>query len=558
MLSLLAALLVGCGGSHDARVTAELDRADSLLRTSDTAAHSAALRQMLALDTARALQSDEALRARHALLLVQARYKCYVTIPADSALIDQARRYYADHHGSSANHERYTRTLIYSGAVAEELGHPQQAMQYYLEAEDTADPNDHFNLGYVNLRIGGIYESEYTTDSTDLVRYKYALPHFEKAGSDYYQAVCLTGIGGLYRTHNNDSALHYLQQAISFSKEHGLTYNYYKSLDKLCGLYYYLAEYKKSKDLATKLIQENQGEYDGTQYLSYGIRSFAELGMTDSAEQYFKMLPLPQSLVDSMRWLKDLAEIYRSKGDFRNYSVYAFKSDSIADVLMLNSYQVQLKEAEEKYNNASIKLNSAQKQNVIYILLIVLFALSVLLLILSLLYQRVRKRHLMSLAEMGTISSRLIQAEKMLKENHSATQKAVEAHFAVVKELNEKLSYDMTSISFFDLLHGKRVNCDLSLEKLSDKFWVNLRTAVDAENAGIVSHIEDMNVCDNNDVRLVMLCFFGLSNEVIKLCMNFTNKRTVSNYKNRIIKLISTTENTLDEYKMKFISLKNK
>ena len=62
LLSLLTALLVGCGGSHDARVTAELDHADSLLRTSDTAAHSAALRQMLALDTARALQADEALR----------------------------------------------------------------------------------------------------------------------------------------------------------------------------------------------------------------------------------------------------------------------------------------------------------------------------------------------------------------------------------------------------------------------------------------------------------------------------------------------------------------
>ena len=135
-----AVLLVGCGGSHDARVTAELDRADSLLRTSDTAAHSAALRQMLALDTARALQTDEALRARHALLLTQASYKCYVTEPADSALIDQALRYYADHHGSTADHERYTRALIYSGAVAEELGHPQQAMQYYLEAEDTADP----------------------------------------------------------------------------------------------------------------------------------------------------------------------------------------------------------------------------------------------------------------------------------------------------------------------------------------------------------------------------------------------------------------------------------
>ena len=62
MLLFFAALLVGCGGSHDALITAELDRADSLLLTSDTAAHRAALRQMLALDTARALQADEALR----------------------------------------------------------------------------------------------------------------------------------------------------------------------------------------------------------------------------------------------------------------------------------------------------------------------------------------------------------------------------------------------------------------------------------------------------------------------------------------------------------------
>ena len=50
VLFLLVMALAGCGGSHDARVTAELDRADSLLLTSDTAAHRAALNRMLALD----------------------------------------------------------------------------------------------------------------------------------------------------------------------------------------------------------------------------------------------------------------------------------------------------------------------------------------------------------------------------------------------------------------------------------------------------------------------------------------------------------------------------
>ena len=150
--SLFTALLVGCGGSHDARVTAELDRADSLLRTSDTAAHSAALRQMLALDTARALQVDEALRARHALLLTQAQFKCYA-FPSNDSLINIARNYYANHHSSAQDRELYTRSLIYSGAVAQMTDNPQQVMQWYLEAESAADPNDHFNLGYTNLRI---------------------------------------------------------------------------------------------------------------------------------------------------------------------------------------------------------------------------------------------------------------------------------------------------------------------------------------------------------------------------------------------------------------------
>ena len=422
--SLFTALLVGCGGSHDARVTAELDRADSLLRTSDTAAHSAALRQMLALDTTRALQSDEALCARHALLLVQARYKCYATIPADSALIDTAYRYYADHHSSSADHERYTRSLIYSGAVAEELGHPQQAMQHYLEAESTADPNDHFNLGYVNLRIAEIYQAEYTTDSTDLVRYKQALPHFVKAGSDYYQAVCLTGIGGLYRTHNNDSALHYLHQAVAFSKEHGLTYYYYKALDNLCGLYYYLEDYTKSKDLATKIYRENQGIYDGTKYLSYGVKSFAKLGRADSAELLFKLRPLPITKVDSMIWLDDLAEIYRANSDYRNYSTFAIRSDSIADMIMLNSHQAQLKEAEAKYGKTELQLKNAQLRNK-------LLVYSVIILILLAIFGYFIFKHCQDKKKWQSLVTELYENRNELEDNHTDLLAATKKHEAL-------------------------------------------------------------------------------------------------------------------------------
>ncbi len=554
-LSLLTALLVGCGGSHDARVTAELDRADSLLRTSDTAAHSAALRQMLALDTARALQSDEALRARHALLLVQARYKCYVTEPADSALIDLARNYYTGHHSSAQDHERYTRALIYSGAVAEELGHPQQAMQYYLEAESAADPNDHFNLGFVNLRIGNIYESEYTTDSTDLVRYKQALPHFVKAGSDYYQAVCLTGIGGLYRTHNNDSALHYLQQAISFSKEHGLTYNYYEALDKLCGLYYVTNEYEKAKDVAMQIYRENQGTYDGTQYISFGIISFVKLGMTDSAKHYLKLLPAPQTQVDSIMYHKDLLAIAESKNDDKSVISHYLMTDEITDSIIVQSKAELLKTTEQEYKTNLLKRETEKAKGKLWFLWTVIAL--IVLPTCYVTYKFFKAKALMSRLNrenrsisqtLANLQEKANKLEQKAKENQAdaiSADRAIDSEMAILTELKEKLSFPR-KLSFKDVLFSQGLSTKLTLKPLSPDFWNNLLQVANIKTKGLISYLNNNYDCKPKDLRFISLVSLGFSNQMIQQCMDYSNIKTVSNYKSNIIKNITGENKTLD------------
>ena len=599
-LSLLAALLWGCGGSHDARVTAVLDHADSLLRTSDTAAHSAALRQMVALDTARALQVDEALRARHALLLTQAQFKCYA-FPSNDSLINIARNYYADHHSSAQDHELYTRSLIYSGAVAQMTDNPQQAMQWYLEAESAADPNDHFNLGYINLRIAEIYQSEYITDSTDLVRYKQALPHFVKAGSDYYQAICLTGIGGLYRTHNNDSALYYLQQAISFSKEHGLTYNYYEALEKLCGLYYYLEEYSKSKDLATKIYRDNQGAYDDTKYISLGIKSFAKLGMIDSAEYYLKLMQLPQNVVDSMTQLDMLAEISYAKHDYQNYSVHAMKCASMADSIMLNSYQLQLKDTEEKYNNTLLKLNNSRLKFNLLLLFTILLILLLLLLLLLQRYRNIKRQIKLANSEKDSIQSEmqrlaleqelakvrleqletekgqlasdnerleiekeerehaLAQASLMANKNRGDTNtpKLLACHYALLRELSEKLQCDDSNVSFLTAIFTSRKRYNLTIGKLSKEFWANLEYVVNTGYQGIITHVkQNCPKCSEVDARFIALSCLGFSNEVIKLCLGFTNIKTISSYKTYTMKKLTGKNQNIDDFIKEFLHSK--
>ena len=596
LLLLLAVLLWGCGGGHDARVMAELDRADSLLLTSDAALHDSVRQQLEALDTARALRSDEALRARHALLLSQAQFKCYL-FPSNDSLINIACNYYAEHHSSAQDRELYTRSLIYSGAVAQMTENPQQAMQFYLEAEVAADPNDHYNLGYINLRIAELYEGEYVSDSTDIVRLKQALPHFKAAGDDYWQAVCLSGIGGLYRTHNNDSALHYLQQAIAFSEKHGLTNNYYVALDKLCGLYYYMKDYSRSKDLATEIYRENQGDYDGLQYLSYGVRSFAKLGMTDSAEYYLKLLPAPKSQEDSVAWLDVQADVYRAKGDYRNYSTFAFKGDSIADVMMLNSYQVQLKEAEEKYNNTVLKLNNSKLK---FNLFLLISALSLLILVMLLLLERYRiiKRQIkVANSEKSLIESEMqrlaleqdvakMSLEKLEKENDqlvtdnrqlttdkerleierervlarvtlktlSSTENVntpvlLVCHHAVLRELTEKLKCDDENISFLNAIFTTRKRFNLRVGELSKEFWINVEKVANLGFNGIISYVrKNYPDASENEIRFIALSCLKLSNEVIKVCLNLTNIKTVSSYKTYILYRVTGKMQNIDDF----------
>ena len=546
LLLFFAALLVGCEGSHDARVTAELDRADSLLRTSDTAAHAAALRQMLALDTARALQSDEALRARHALLLVQTRYKCYVTEPADSALIDSALSYYADHHGSAADHERYTRALIYSGAVAEELGHPQQAMQHYLEAESAADPTDHFNLGYINLRIASLYQDEFTTDSTDLVRLKQALPHFMAIDDIYYQATCLTNIGGLYRTNNNDSALHYIQRAISFSKKHRLTYNYYEALDKLCGLYYVTNEFEKAKDIATQIYRENQGLYGGTQYLSFGIMSFAKLGMTDSAQYYLGLLPEPLIQVDSIMYHKALLAIAESKGEDKSVILHYLKSDEITDSIIDQSKAELLKTTEQQYKTNNLKRETEKAKGKVWLLSIIIGAIVIFFGYFIFNYKQDKKKW-------QSLVTELYENRNELEDNHtdllSATKKhealrtLLVQHFKLMDELI-KLGDSNPNSKLFQQLKDQ-----ISATYSDKNFVTEMRNFVSMHadetlTDFLASCDKNLNEIENN---IVTLTACGFSSPEIALLTNQKDASYIRVVRHRISKKLNL-DSPLEQY----------
>ena len=137
----LGAMVPSCSNSH---------RYDNRLMAADSLIHDHADSAMALLE---ALSSNDLAtdgdRAYRDLLLVQARYKAYVTATSDSD-INYALAYYKQH---PKEKEKLTRANIYKGAVMEELGHPDSALLYFKTAETTADPDDYYNLGYSKMRI---------------------------------------------------------------------------------------------------------------------------------------------------------------------------------------------------------------------------------------------------------------------------------------------------------------------------------------------------------------------------------------------------------------------
>lgn len=193
--------LGGCGGHphYDTRLTA----ADSLLKLDVDSA----LTLLEAINPGSL--GNEADRAYHALLLTEARYRCYIPATSDS-LINLALDYY-ERHGEER--EKLTRAYIYKGAVMEELGENREAMQHYKRALSQVAADDYFNQGYIRLRMGNIYRNNLVADSADIMMFKEALNYFKQVPDSFYVLTCLAEIGSSYGKNNLDSVLHYLYLA---------------------------------------------------------------------------------------------------------------------------------------------------------------------------------------------------------------------------------------------------------------------------------------------------------------------------------------------------------
>ena len=533
----LVAVVTGCGGMH--RYDARLAAADSLMLD----VPDSALALVQAVDPASLTREGD--RAYRDLLLTQARYRCYITATSDSD-INRALNYYRRHDGER---EKLTRAYIYKGAVMEELGHPDSAMLYYKHAEATAAPDDYFNLGYVNMRIGTLYDNYYAYDGMDINKFESALMFFKLANELRYQHTCLNVLGCLYRETKPQEAEQLLKKALSISQEFNDTTAILVDSHALVVLYYYTKDYKTALHLIHYMKQFGYPK-DISMYTTIA-NVYSRLGMPDSAVIFLNYAQNEgiDDDVNRLYYLESLSEIALARGDSLNYLAYNRSYNQMSDSLVGNTEKLLISKTENDYDtivHGNIKTHSHHmKYGVIVITIIAVLSF----IMFFAFYWRRHKRYQQIFNELKRESdtqlkslNKLQQTIDKLKINDQQTKWFVNNQMDMLRDITEACYHNPKNKL---AVHVKSL---LQFNDNNRQNWTGLYDYIDAEYNDIMSAtLKNYPQLNDKDLLLIALTCLGFSYIQIAIIMGYSNHTSVSILKKRLAEKMKL-ENSINDY----------
>ena len=116
-----------------------------------------------------------------------------------------------------------------------------------------------------------------------------------------------------------------------------------------------------------------------------------------------------------------------------------------------------------------------------------------------------------------------------------------------IKSHDEKRTKKIIPLSSF--LKTLNENKDILEIDLSKSFWEKMERSVDGEYSGIMTYVRNKYpLLSEQDLKLFCLSCAHLSPQIIKLCLKYSNAKTVSNYRKKIIKLKMGLDLSFDEF----------
>ena len=546
-LTLIAPLLGGCGG----RVTEpKLVRADSLM----DAAPDSALALLLTIDSSRL--DGRANQAYYALLLTQARYKCYIPATGDS-LINIAVDYY-DHWYRDRN--KRTRSLLFKGCVMEELDTIESALVSYLQAKSVADEKDYYNLGQINYRIGNLFNMYYDFSERTLHYYEESLKCFELQNNKFWTAICLNDMGNVIAATKPKKGIALLKRSAKLFDELNDTDRFVNTAKSLSNCCFYDSSFVEAKNWAMLVI--NQFPEKISDAICYSAASaYARLGMADSAQFVFdKTSPDSDDVMIIMR-TRAQREIALCKKDYAAYTYYKELNEQISEPMINSTEKSNLARVELNFEQQQASSHSRQSKSALTG--IVLIAALLILVIVCAHHRKMSKLNklLVSLKKSEAKShqellSKIAELENMGTEIGSEENKLNGLHDdmnEMIRLLREifKTGYQSPENQFLNNVQSimRRIKQNEDQEfcrrfyHFVDVYYNNIITETQKRYPGI----------KNQDIFFIALSCSGFSYLEITFCMGYTNPTYVSGKRKRIAQSMGL-KCSLEEYISSFVS----
>ena len=538
IIVVLVAVVTGCSGAH--RYDGRLVAADSLMRSNPDSI--LALLEALPVDSL----TTEGDRAYHGLLLAQARYKAYVVATSDSD-INRALNYYRTH---SREREKLTRAYIYKGAVMEELGHPDSAMLYYKSAEATAAPDDYFNLGYIKMRIGSLYNDYYSMSGKEIEKYEESLQCFKMSGDTSYMLIAMNNLACFYRDSKPKKAETLLMRACDIALSVGDTSKLNYSKSALTLLYYNEQRYEEARRLIGQVIANSDMNL-GSDFYFTAANVYARLGMRDSALWFFNFSKQIDDNSDyyRMNYLYCLSELALANGDTITYLKLNQESELIADSLKSNVEKLNIYDIDQKFDKEVSRIIQKKQIKAKRLLIGVSILVALMMLLLLLMYYRKVHRYDILIDE--------LRKEALEANNHQSLdlkptisdqhlKDFISEHTALMREVIEECYHAPNSVV------SKNIQDIVKYQEKNKDAWVNMFPYIDMENNNIMTITKkDFPQLDEKDLMIVALTAMGYSCAQIAIILGYSSARGITTIRNRVAKKMGI-DCRLVEYVEKF------
>ena len=335
----------------------------------------------------------------------------------------------------------------------------------------------------------------------------------------------------------------------------------YTPKSKLAGCYYYLNDYPRSKDLAMDVFYNGKDFSEETQFYYYAAWSYLKMGFLDSAKYIFSMTPLPLDAVDSMNRFDVAAEIAKANSNAVEYGKAMLQSLDIRILIESTKSDSLLKKAESDYHIAQVQKKEKEMTTNYYLSIAISGALLLLVVVIGV--KTIRRFYLIKkleeekkVIEQELVQLRELQKQRTLDKLDVSTQ--VGYRIDLLNELFDSIRFKIKktddrkgrSIIFLSSIVKGLSNDYVPMKvNLSDEFWNKMKKSVDGEFRGIASYVEKKYpALTDKELKLFYMLCAKISPQIIKICLNFTNWKSVTNNRTILIKKKMGYNYSLEEF----------